>query len=156
MRLLNSAGTVLCVHNGIVEALDYKPGCYQHAREFSRPGSARSLGDDLDYDDKFDAYYNMSDDGSQYYSVIRVIGTDLSANVMLPTEKDLLAVATKAMPKIFAAVSSQEMHADDMTFAMNILRNISFVHHAWETHGYDLEVGVHELLKQVFGNHGYR
>jgi hypothetical protein len=132
--------------NDAFAQVDLKKGYYDGT--FAIVHNGHEISDNMDYDERLDTYFHMSDDGSQFYTVMRILGHD-SPEAHVPPKALVLSHAMEAMKKVLQAVSAGSMHSDDMVFANNVLSSPTFIHAAWTETG-DIPLAQAKILKDIF------
>lgn len=70
MLIQPGSGPHVCIRNGKLEVLTSAPGCYKDCLRFDTL-SGGILTDQGEFYEQYEAYAHMSDDGNQYYEVIK-------------------------------------------------------------------------------------
>ena len=130
-----------------VRWVEFGPGLYEGTLSARIDGE--EVTDQLDYDERFDVHYHMSDDGATFYYAIHVFadGDDEAA----PDARALGAALERNSGRWMSEVAQGNMDPEDLTFAMNILSTPAMLRKHWNESGRDIEAAHAAVRSDVFG-----
>ncbi len=99
-----------------------------------------------DYDNDRDVYYHVSDDGSRFYNSARILE---SADTLVPPSTEVLRKTCMA----YVAPLLGKVHADDVTWAINIITNPVWLHKAYNEVGGNVEEAQKLAIEQAFAGY---
>ena len=129
--------------NGEIEELGFVPE--KNDLEYSLIN-----GHETEYDERFDAYYLMSDDGSEYYNTYRAI-EDTPNNRRVPSKTKLAELAREETKALFEATYiKKDVDPDDYKFAMLIITNPALMHKFFIENDFDEQKAIQAFLKKTW------
>lgn len=135
------------VLDGVATTVDLAPGDFTTVFRVTHNGTI--LTGSAEYDPRTDTYAHMSDDGDEYYVVLRVIGPGEAA-VPVPDRTQVQTASLTAMNRFLTALSLGQVSRGDLVFAQHLMSNPTFLHKAWQETG-SIAAAQAKLLKEVFG-----
>jgi len=129
-----------------ITLVDASPGYYSGTLCLTHNGI--QLTDSLEYDENHDAYFHMSDDGSQFYHVTRFITADEAA-AGAPDLAETQRLAAQNVAPLAAAVAQGKIHPAEMIYTLNIMNSPAYMHRAWLASGRDVDAAQKEVANQL-------
>lgn len=111
--------------------------------------NGKVLTDMVEYDERLDVYTHMSDDGSEFYFVMRVLDENEGNSRGIPDKAALQKQALINITPVLTAATQGQIHMDDLSFAVNIFNSPAFMHKAWEDTG-DIDLAHQKIIKDIF------
>ena len=164
MELVNLPGYVVVVHcdgeNNTCSSKVYyaKQGSYHKSIFICDPHNIQNVLYELpDYEDRFDVYYHMSDDGNEYYDTMHIISEHSSlmdaeaafVELELPSRIELLDKVKNILDSMLDKVIKNEVYITDHKFAINFLTNPAFLYSAYLEEG-DWGKAANKRYNEIF------
>ena len=127
--------------------IDFTNGCWDET--IAASVDARQLTDQLQYEERLDAYLHTSDDGETIYVAVHVPEQEEPGDA--PPVHELAQYLIQGMAPLVTAVANSEMMGSDLTFAINIFKTPALICRAWKENGRDIAAAQKAVARDVFG-----
>jgi hypothetical protein len=145
MNFPSKTGSGRAVINGKVQDITWAPNPHSsYTTDVTAGGHTFEI---TDYEDRMDFLCRPNDSGDEYYNTMVLLSPDES-DPPIPTKADLTSHMMTAMQPIMAAVAADQVHADDMKWAMVLFRHPECVLRAAQKHGSVL-AGMQAIAKHI-------
>lgn len=107
----------------------------------------------VDYDENLDVYNHMSDDGTQWYTTIHVIGyaEDYDVDQIETPDREMISAESKKYQHEFMdAMIEGKVHGDDIHFMMYIVNDPTVMYSLIKQHG-DYNTAATWVMDHIFG-----